>query len=140
MGVFPFEIGIFRDMNNSITEQATINSVTRYLAPFCVNIEQQLNLQLLSDRPSSGRGGGTERARYFFQSELKGLLRGDTAAQTSHLQAMFDRAIYSANDCRMYLGQEPFEGGDMRVINGAFVPLDKLDKIAEQRTAPIGQK
>lgn len=133
MGVYPHEIGITRNSNNSITEQLTINTVTRHLAPFCVQTEQQMNLQLLSDLPSSGIGGGTERSRYFFQSELKGLLRGDTAAQKDLLIGMFDRGIFSGNQCADYLGMPPFENGDMRVINGAYVPFDMLEEIAKRR-------
>ena len=101
--------------------------------PFSVNVEQQMNLQLLSDVPSSGRGGGTERARYFFQSELKGLLRGDTAAQTAHILNMIDRGVYSQNDARDYLGQAPYEGGDRYWVNGAYVPIDRVDDVLDKR-------
>lgn len=127
-GVSPHEIGINRNINNSITEQQTINSVTRSLNPFTVSVEQQMDLQLLSTRSSSGVGGSTERKRYFFQSNLKGLLRGDTAAQTAHIIAMRDRGIYDGNDCAAYLGNPAFEGGDIRVINRAYGPLDMIDK------------
>lgn len=131
--VFPHEIGISRNANNSITEQLTINTVTRNLTPFCIQTEQQMNLQLLSNLPSSGIGGGTERSRYFFQSELKSLLRGDTAAQTAHLKAMRDLGIFDGDDCADFLGMPPFKGGDLRVINGAYVPLDMLPEIAKNR-------
>ena len=138
-GVSPHEIGINRNINNSITEQQTINSVTRGLNPFAVSVEQQMNLQLLSSRPSSGRGGSTERKRYFFQSELKGLLRGDTAAQTAHLIAMFDRGVYSGNDCAGYLGNAPFEGGDVRFINRAYGPIEQAadwSKVSQNNPSP----
>ena len=131
--VFPHEVGITRNSNNSITEQLTINTVTRHLTPECVRNEQGMNLQLLSDLPSSGRGGSTERKRYFFQSELKSLMRGDTAAQTAFLKAMRDLGIYDGNQIADYLGDSPYEGGDIRVINGAYVPLDMLRDIAKNR-------
>lgn len=138
-GIFevkPHEIGIMRHSTNNNIEQETISSVTRNLATFAVSVEQQMSMQLLSDRPSSGRGGSTERKRYFFQSELKGLLRGDTAAQTAHIIAMRDRGIYSGNDCTGYLGLPPFDGGDVRVINAAYVPLDMLRELAAKRKGP----
>lgn len=135
--VKPHEIGIMRHMTNNNVEQETISSVTRCLQPFAVDVEQWCDLQLLSDAPSSGRGGGTERDRYFHQTELKALMRGDTAAQTAHIIAMRDRGIYDGNDCADYLGNQPFAGGDVRVINAAYVPLDMLKEIASKRgTAP----
>jgi len=126
MEVKPHEIGIMRNMTNNNVEQETISSVTRCLQPFAIGVEQWLDLQLLSDAPSSGRGGGTERDRFFVQCELKVLLRGDTAAQTAHIIAMRDRGIYSGNDCADYLGLPSFEGGDVRVINRAYGPIDMI--------------
>jgi len=131
--VFPHEVGITRNSNNSITEQLTINTVTRHLTPECVRNEQGMNLQLLSDIPSSGRGGGTERSRYFFQSEIKSLMRGDTAAQVAFLKAMRDLGIYNGDQIADFIGEQPYEGGDTRVINGAYVPLDMLREIAKRR-------
>lgn len=137
MEVKPHEVGIMRQSTNNNIEQETISSVTRCLAPFAVNVEQWFDLQLLSDLPSSGRGGGTERDRFFHQCELKVLLRGDTAAQTAHLIAMRDRGIYDGNDCAAYLGNAPFEGGDVRIVNAAYVPLDMLPDLAKAKaTAP----
>ena len=133
MEVKPHKVGIMRNMTNNNVEQQNIEAVTDCIQPFAVSVEQWINLQLLSDLPSSGRGGGTERDRFFMQNELKGLLRGDTAAQTSHLIAMRDRGIYDGNDCADYLGNMPFEGGDVRVINAAYVPLDMLKQLAEAK-------
>jgi HK97 family phage portal protein len=127
-----------RSTNNNIEHQA-IEAVTDCLQPLCVRVEKAFEHQLLSDEPSSGLGGGTERDRYSMQCELKGLLRGDTAAQTAHLQAMFDRGIYSGNDCADYLGNAPFEGGDQRFINRAYGPLDmaaEWSKVSQNNPSP----
>lgn len=137
MEVKPHKVGIMRNMTNNNVEQQNIEAVTDTLQPFTVSVEQWFDLQLLSDRPSSGLGGGTERDRYFMQCELKALLRGDTAAQTAHLIAMRDRGVYDGNDCAEYLGNPPFEGGDVRVINAAYIPLDMIRDLAEKKaTAP----
>lgn len=137
MEVKPHKVGIMRNMTNNNVEQQNIEAVTDCIQPFAVSVEQWIDLQLLSDFPSSGRGGGTERDRFFMQCELKGLLRGDTAAQTALLIAMRDRGIYDGNDCADYLGNPPFEGGDVRVINAAYVPLDMLEELATAKaTAP----
>jgi HK97 family phage portal protein len=124
MEVYPHEIGIMREMTNNNVEQMTISSVTRNLLPFSVNVEDWMNLQLLSDAPSSGRGGGTERKRFFIRSNFNALLRGDSAAQTALLTAMLDRGVFCGNDAAAYLGNPPYEGGDVRFINRAFGPVD----------------
>jgi HK97 family phage portal protein len=138
MEVKPHEIGIMRHMTNNNVEQETISSVTRCLAPFAVNVEQWFNLQLLSDTRSSGLGGGTERDRYFMECELKGLLRGDTAAQTAHIEKMIDRGVYSQNDACDYLGVPGFSGGERHYINSAYIPLEKIDEFLMRRFSTAG--
>jgi HK97 family phage portal protein len=140
MEVKPHEVGIMRHMTNNNVEQETISSVTRTLTPFAVNVEQWLDLQLLSDAPSTGRGGGTERDRYFHQVEVKALLRGDMAAQTQHIREMIQSSVYSPNHGADFLGIEPFEGGDRRFINGAMIPLDRIDDAINKRGATSGRR
>lgn len=136
MEVKPHEISLMKHMTNNNVESETISSVTRCLQPFAVNVEQWFDLQLLSDLPSSGRGGGTERDRFFMQCELKVLLRGDTAAQTAHIEKMLDKGVYSDNDARDYLGLAPYDGGDRYWINSAYVPIDRIDEIVDKQVAP----
>jgi HK97 family phage portal protein len=128
MDTKPVDIGIMRHMTNNNVEQETISSVTRNLRPFAISIEQWFNLQLLSDRPSSGRGGGTERERFFFESELKALLRGDTAAQTAHVKEMISSGVYTPNMGCDYMSVPRYEGGDVHVINRAFAPVETIDE------------
>lgn len=140
MEVHPHELGVTRNLNNSITEQMTINSVTRNLLPFSVGVEQWMNLQLFSDAPSSGRGGGTERDRFFIQSNFNALMRGDTAAQTAHIREMISASVYSGNDGREYLGLPPVAGGDRYYVNGAMIPIDKVDEVIAKRGMTPGAK
>ncbi len=136
MGVPQHKVQILRRSTNNNIEHQGIEAVTDCLQPLCVEVEQWVNLQLLSDAPSSGVGGGSERQRYFMECELKALLRGDTAAQTAHLEKMLDRGVYSQNDALDYLGVAGFEGGDRRYINRTYVPLDRVDEIIDKRGAP----
>lgn len=136
MGVKPHKVGILRHMTNNNVEQQNIEAVTDCIQPFAVSVEQQCDMQLLSDRPSSGLGGGTERSRFFMQCELKALLRGDTAAQTAHIEKMIDKGVYSDNDARDYLGIAPYPGGDRYWMNAAYVPIDRIDEILDKKSAP----
>lgn len=137
-GIFrvpPHKIGILRRATNNNIEHQDIEWVRDSIQPICERVEQWFDLQMLSDQPSTGVGGGTERERFFMECELKGLLRGDTAAQTAHLEKMRDKGIYSANDCRDYLGLPPYENGDVYFINAAYIPVESAEKLAEQRNS-----
>lgn len=129
MGVPQHKVQILRRSTNNNIEHQGIESVTDCIQPLAVDVEQWMNLQLLSDDPSSGRGGGTERDRFFVECELKGMLRGDTAAQTAHIMAMIDKGVYSQNDARDYLGLTPIDGGDTYWMNLAYAPLDNIDEM-----------
>jgi HK97 family phage portal protein len=129
MGVPQHKVGILRRSTNNNIEHQGIESVTDCIQPLAVEVEQWVNLQLLSHAPSSGRGGGTERERYFMECELKGLMRGDTAAQTAHIMTMIDKGVYSQNDARDYLGLPPVEGGDTYWMNMAYGPLDTIKEL-----------
>lgn len=136
MGVPQHKIQILRRSTNNNIEHQGIEAVTDSLQPVCVDIEQSLNLQLLSDFPSSGRGGGTERDRFFVECDLKTLMRGDTAAQTAHIATMIDKGVYSQNDGRDYLGLPPVDGGDEYWVNMAYVPISMAKEILTKETEP----
>jgi HK97 family phage portal protein len=136
MEVKPHKVGIMRNMTNNNVEQQNIEAVTDCIQPFAVMVEQWMDLQLLSDMPSTGRGGGTERDRFFIECELKSLLRGDTAAQTAHIEKMIDKGVYSDNDARDYLGLSPYVGGDRYWMNAAYQPIDRVDELIDKKVEP----
>jgi HK97 family phage portal protein len=140
-GIFrvpPHKVGILRRSTNNNIEHQDIEWVRDSIQPICERVEQWMDLQLLSDRRSSGLGGGTERERYFVECDLKGLLRGDTAAQTEHIREMINWGVYSQNDARDYLGQTPIDGGDRYWMNSANIPIDKVDEFLGQRNTTAG--
>lgn len=130
MQVKPHEVGIMRNSTNNNIEQETISSVTRTISPLSVSFQQWCDLQLLSDQPSTGIGGGTETDRYFLYTDFSVLLRGDTAAQTAFIQAMIEKTVFSPNDACNFLGLPGYIGGDVRLVNRAYVPLDMLREVA----------
>ncbi len=80
------------------------------MGPWLERWEQVLNWDLFSTK---------ERRQFFAEFNVKGLLRGDLAAQTAHYQAMFNIGVYSQNDIRENENLNPVEDGDER-----FVPLN----------------
>lgn len=78
------------------------------LLPWAIRTEQRMDMQLLM--PS-------EKGRYFIKHKFSGLLRADIKAQGDFLQKMLDKGVYSINEARGYLGENPIgpEGDEHRV-------------------------
>ena len=96
--------------------------VTYSMQPWLTRWEQRMNRSLLL--PS-------QRSRYFTQFEVKGLLRGDSAARSAFYTQMFNVGAYSPNDIREHEDEGPVEGGDQRFVQGAVVPIDKIAAMVE---------
>lgn len=132
-GIFrtpPHKAGILRQATNNNIEHQAIEWVTDSIQPICERVEQAFNQQLLSDLPSSGRGGGTEQDRFFMECELKGLLRGDTAARTAWYQARFSMGSMSQNEMRQEENEPPFPGGDNYWIQLNMTTIENAIKLA----------
>ena len=123
----PHKVGILRNMNNSIAEQQNIGAVTDSIQPLCERVEQWFDFRLLSDAPSTGIGGGTERDRFYMECELKGMMRGDTAARSAFYTAMRNIGVMSTNDIREEENMPPVEGGDIYVLNSAFATIQRIE-------------
>ena len=125
-----------RSTNNNIEHQGQ-EFVTYTMQPWLTRWEQRLNRSLLL--PS-------QRSRFFTQFEVKGLLRGDSAARSAFYTSMFNVGAYSPNDILENEDEEPVEGGDQRFIQGAMVPIDKIAALVEaqmkakSQPAPVAPK
>jgi HK97 family phage portal protein len=93
-------------------EQQTIGFVTFTLLPLMDVIETWLAMKLLPDKTD-----------YFVEYEMKGLLRGDTAARAAWYRTMIELSVYSPNRVLAAENEEPYEGGNVyrRPLNTAFV-------------------
>jgi HK97 family phage portal protein len=110
---------IHATLNNM--EQQSIEHVTDTLRPWAVRLEQNVNMQCLTE---------AERQRYYNEIMFDGLLRGDTAARyTSYVQGR-QWGFLSANDIRELENLGPIDGGDtyMMPLNmqavGQGAPMD----------------
>lgn len=104
-----------RATNNNIEHQS-LDHVRHCLRPNAVHLEQEVNRKLL---------GGP----FTMEHNLNDLQRGDFASQTAGLAALRNIGYYSNNDIARALRQNPIpaeEGGDVRVIQGAFINLKAL--------------
>lgn len=80
--------------------------------------EQELNRKLLTNSEIQ-RG-------LHFKFNVGVLLRTDPATQANIIEKLVQNSIYSVNEARYLLDREPCENGDTRIVNGSFVPLEKI--------------
>lgn len=98
----PQLIGIKTETSFSNMEQQGMNFVTNTLAPLCVMWEQAFDSLIDSN----------EQHNTYFMHNMKGLLRGDTAARYNSYAIGRQQGFLSANDIRRLEDMPPIEGGD----------------------------
>lgn len=111
------------DYNNN--ENQDIEFVKDTLRPWAERGESEADIKLF---------GRNQRGSLVTVIDMSERERGDTAAQSTHVKDMFDRAMYSVNDGLRYLGKPGIgPAGDKR-----FVPLNMqlLEKAGEEPEGP----
>lgn len=104
-----------RSTNNNIEHQS-IDYIRYCLRPWAVRVELEFNRKLL---------GGN----YVVEHDMKDFLRGDFASQATGYTALRTAGVYSVNDIRRDMRENPIpkeEGGDIRLAPTTTVPLDSL--------------
>lgn len=86
--------------------------------------------------------------RYFAEHNVNGLLRGDSAAQSSFLTSMLDRGIFDLDEARAYLGMAPLESGagklrlvplNMQTVEAAAAVAQPAAAVATPSVDPVPQ-
>lgn len=116
-------------------EQNAIEFSKFTLQPLVIQREQEDSYKLLLPG---------ERAKGLrIKRELKGLLRGDTAAQAAWYKAMRECGPYSVNDIRALEDMPNVPGGDSRYASWNYGPLEGFDELSIIRAlggkAPEGE-
>jgi len=102
---------------NSNIEHQSLDYVRYCLKPWAVRIEQEINRKLLY------------KTSFFVEHDMTDIMRGDFASQTTGYQTMRNIGVMSANDILRATRRNPIpaeEGGDIRTVQGAMIPLQFL--------------
>ena len=116
-----------RSTNNNIEHQS-LDYVRYCLRPWAVRIEQEVNRKLL---------GGP----FVMEHNLKDMQRGDFASQATAIQILRNIGYYSNNDIARELRDNPIpaaDGGDVRYVQGANIPLTALLSANEDAPTTAG--
>lgn len=102
-GVPPHKIGILDKATWANIESQNIEFVQEAVLPRARRNEQRYNTTLLSDE---------EQEVYFFEYDLDGLLRGDTASRGTWYEKMLKNRVFSPNEVRERENMNPAPWGD----------------------------
>ena len=80
--------------------------------------EEEFNIKLLTE---------SERLKgLHFEFNVASILKGDLKTQAECLTKYVQSGIYTINEARKKAGLTAIDGGDVIVMNGSYVPLEKL--------------
>ena len=123
----PHMIGDLERSSFSNIEQQSLEFVKYTLDPWIVRWEQSLERALLTKK---------EKESYFIKFNLDGLLRGDYESRMNGYAVGRQNGWMSANDIRELENLDRIsaeEGGDLYLVNGNMLPLDKAGSFYQQK-------
>ena len=121
----PHMVGDLEKSSFSNIEQQSLEFVKYTLDPWVVRWEQSIQRTLFTDE---------EKKAYFVKFNVEGLLRGDYQSRMTGYATARQNGWMSANDIRELenLDRIPAEdGGDLYLINGNMLPLDRAGAFAD---------
>ena len=127
----PHMIGDLERSSFSNIEQQSLEFVKYTLDPWIVRWEQSLERALLTKK---------EKESYFIKFNLDGLLRGDYESRMNGYAVGRQNGWMSANDIRELENLDRIsaeEGGDLYLVNGNMLPLDKAGSFYQQKGEEI---
>jgi HK97 family phage portal protein len=119
------------DVKYSNVEQQDLFFAKHTIAPWVVNIEQELRRKLL--RP-------VERDNYEFKFSMLSLMRGDMAARANYYHTLLSDGVLSVNEVRSLEDRNAIENGELHLVQVNQIPLESMRDYAKSLTgqAPDG--
>jgi HK97 family phage portal protein len=110
----PHKIGDLADAHHTNIESQNIEHVTDTMLPWYVRWEQEIDRKLLAGTP------------YYTKHDVRGLLRGDSAARAAYYKDLFLVGAVSPNEIRELEDTNPYDGGDERFLQIQYAPVAKI--------------
>ena len=126
---FGVEPNHLNDYSKSSYANSAAQNLSFYVNTLLYNVtlyEQELNRKLLTVKEQD--------AGMQFKFNVAVILRGDPTQQADVIQKLVQAGIYSPNDALSLLDRPPTNGGDVHMINGAYVRLEDIGKAYQDGT------
>ena len=117
----PHKIAVHgQNSNYNNLEQENASYVDSCLMHWIVRWESTISQQLLTEVE--------RRQGLFFEFQVQGLLRGDSAARAEYYNKIFQVGAITPNEIRSKENDNPIEGGDQAFVMLNMIPLDKANQ------------
>lgn len=111
-------------------EQMNLWFLTYTLRPYLRSIEQELARRVMT---------AGERAFYYIEFNVDGLLRTDSEKRATTMKVYVDAGINTPNEMRAKNNDPPLEGGDKLTMASGRMPLEGLGEQPAQPVVPMQQ-
>lgn len=119
-GIKPNQINDYEKSSYSNSEMQQLSFYVDTMLFVMKQYEEEVNYKLLSEDEQ-------EEGKYFKLNE-KVLLRTDSKTQMEIMASSINNGIQKPNECRRKLDLMDAEGGDRLIVNGSYIPLEKVGK------------
>ena len=117
-GVKPNHVNNYEKSSYANSEMQNLTFYIDTLLYILTLYEEELNYKLLTE---------AERQKgYRFEFNVASILRGDLKTQAEAITKYVTGGVYKINEARKLAGLPPIKEGDIIVINGSYVTLDKV--------------
>lgn len=117
--ISPVLLGDLSKSSYNSIEQAMIQFTVNCLAPYVMNLEQELNKKLIL--PS-------DQSKYYIDICEEDIIKTDKSAQVTYLSTLVDKGIISRNEARKQLGFGPVDGGDELTVSYSDPSQNNINK------------
>jgi HK97 family phage portal protein len=126
-GLPPHKLGDLERATFSNIEESNLDYVISTLRRWLVRWEQECNRKLIAP---------LEKKLQFTEHLVDGLLRGNIQSRYSAYSQGINNGFLSPNDIRGFENLDPIAGGDTYLVQGAMVPLARLDDLVDAQVRP----
>lgn len=133
-GIFrvkPHKMGILDRATFNNIEQLSMEHVVDTIRPWAKRFEQEFTRKLVPER---------ERGTISLKFNLNALMRGDSQARMTYYKGMKEVGAYSANDIRQLEGENPVDGGDIRLTPLAYMPVEQAKEYFDAKISSLNTK
>lgn len=122
--ISPVLLGDLSKSSYNSIEQAMIQFTVNCLAPYVINLEQELNKKLIL--PS-------DQNKYYIDICEEDIIKTDKSAQVTYLSTLVDKGIISRNEARRQLGFGPVDGGDELTVSYSDPSQNNINKNTQEQ-------
>jgi HK97 family phage portal protein len=126
-GIPPHKLGDLERATFSNVESQQLDYVISTLRRWLVRWEQECNRKLIAP---------LEKRQQFCEHLVDGLLRGDIQSRYTAYSQGINNGFLSSNDIRGFENLDPIDGGDTYLVQGAMVPLARLNDLVDAQVRP----